>query len=471
MSYVRKTKIIATMGPSCADKKVLRNMVNAGMNVARFNMSHSTHQEHAKRIALVKEIREELSVPISLMLDTRGPEIRLGKFVGDNVEVENGTTFKIVNTPIEGDDKQASVTCPDFYKIVSIGNIVLINDGLIKMQVKKIEGTDIILDVIIGGVLSNHKSINVVGVHLAIPYLSEQDKKDLLFGIEQDVDYIAASFVSCADDMRVLKNFLLQNGGENIEIIAKIESQTGIDNIDEILSIVDGIMIARGDLGVEIPIEALPSIQKSLIKKARANNKRVITATEMLESMIEKPRPTRAEISDVANAVYDGTGAVMLSGETAAGAYPAEAVKAMSDIAAYTEQAIHYRKRFTFSNYDINTIADAICASAVKASYDLNATALVVATRSGKTAKAVSGFRPFCPIIAITHTKKAYNKMAMTWGITPILVADQPEATFAATEQAITIAKYLNLVSNGNTVVAVASTGLDDANSIMIEQI
>lgn len=240
------------------------------------------------------------------------------------------------------------------------------------------------LDVVIGGTLSNHKSINVVGVHLGLPYLSDQDKKDILFGIKQDVDYIAASFVSCADDMRVLKNFLLQNGGENIEIIAKIESKMGIDNIDEILEISDGIMIARGDLGVEIPMEALPSIQKSLIKKARATGKRVITATEMLESMIYKPRPTRAETSDVANAVYDGTGAVMLSGETAAGSYPVQAVKAMSDIAAFTEQSIHYRKRFTFTDFEINTIADAICASAVKASYDLDCQAIVVAREAAR---------------------------------------------------------------------------------------
>ena len=329
----RKTKIIATMGPACADKQIIRDMINAGMNVARFNMSHSTHDEHLKRMSIVKEARKELAIPVALMLDTRGPEIRLGKFVGDSVEVKAGATFRLVNEQIEGDAEKAFVTCPDFYKMVAPGNILLINDGLIKMQVKKIDGTDILLDVIIGGTLSNHKSINVVGVHLGMPYLSEQDKSDILFGIEQKVDYIAASFVSCADDVRVLKNFLLQNGGENIEIIAKIESGMGIDNIDEIINLADGIMIARGDLGVEIPMEALPSIQKSLIKKARAAGKRVITATEMLESMIYKPRPTRAETSDVANAVYDGTGAVMLSGETAAGNYPVQAVKVMSDIA------------------------------------------------------------------------------------------------------------------------------------------
>lgn len=471
MNYARKTKIIATMGPSCADKSVLRDMVNAGMNVARFNMSHSTHEEHAKRIALVKEIRKELSVPVALMLDTRGPEIRLGKFVGDSVEVATGDTFRLVNTPVDGNSSEASVTCPDFYKMVEPGNILLINDGLTKMKVKKVEDTTVVLEVLIGGTLSNHKSINVVGVHLNMPYLSEQDKKDILFGIEQDVDYIAASFVSCADDMRVLKNFLLQHGGENIEIIAKIESQTAIDNIDDIIAVVDGIMVARGDLGVEVPMEALPSLQKTLIKKARAANKRVITATEMLESMIVKPRPTRAETSDVANAVYDGTGAVMLSGETAAGSYPVQAVKAMSDIAAYTEQAIHYRKRFVIGDFDIDTIPDAVCASAVKSSYDLDCDAIVVATRSGRTAKIISGFRPSCPIIAVTRHEKTYNKMAMTWGVQPILAAEQPEASHAAADQAMKIARYFNLVKKSDTVVAVASTGLADANSLIIDRV
>ena len=469
MTYTRKTKIIATMGPACADKKIVRDMVEAGMNVARFNMSHSTHEEHTKRMGIVKDVRKELAVPVALMLDTRGPEIRLGKFVGDSVEVKAGAEFRLVNEQIEGDSAHAFVTCPDFYKMVKPGNVLLINDGLIRTQVNRIEGETVVLDVLIGGTLSNHKSINVVGVHLGLPYLSEQDKKDILFGIAQKVDYVAASFVSCADDMRVLKNFLLQNGGENIEIIAKIESEMGIANIDEILSVSDGIMIARGDLGVEIPMEALPSIQKSLIKKARAAGKRVITATEMLESMIYKPRPTRAETSDVANAVYDGTGAVMLSGETAAGNYPVQAVKAMSDIAAYTEQAIHYRKRFAITDFEINTVPDAICASAVKASYDLDCAAIVVATRSGRTAKLVSGFRPSCPIIAVTRHEASYQKMALTWGVQPILAADQPEATHAAAAQAVKIAKYFNLVHKGDTIVAVASTGVEDANTMTID--
>ncbi len=279
MTYTRKTKIIATMGPACADKKIVRDMVEAGMNVARFNMSHSTHEEHTKRMGIVKDVRKELAVPVALMLDTRGPEIRLGKFVGDSVEVKAGAEFRLVNEQIEGDSAHAFVTCPDFYKMVKPGNVLLINDGLIRTQVNRIEGETVVLDVLIGGTLSNHKSINVVGVHLGLPYLSEQDKKDILFGIAQKVDYIAASFVSCADDMRVLKNFLLQNGGENIEIIAKIESEMGIANIDEILSVSDGIMIARGDLGVEIPMEALPSIQKILIKKARAAGTSGRTAT------------------------------------------------------------------------------------------------------------------------------------------------------------------------------------------------
>ena len=294
---MRKTKIIATLGPACADGEILAGMIKAGMNVARINMSHATHEEHASRIATVKKLRRDLSVPVALMLDTRGPEIRLGMFENDSAEVVAGDSFEIVNEPVTGNSHRASVSCADFYKLLHKGDHLLINDGLIRMQVKEIADETVKLEVVIGGVISNHKSINVPGVVLNMPYLSDQDKNDLLFGIQQDVDFIAASFVSTANDIRVLKNFLLQNGGEHIEVIAKIESSKGVDNIDEILALADGIMVARGDLGVEVPFVELPAIQKSLIKKARAAGKRVITATEMLESMITKPRPTRAETS------------------------------------------------------------------------------------------------------------------------------------------------------------------------------
>lgn len=466
---MRKTKIIATLGPSSSDKSVLTAMVKAGMNVARINMSHATHEDHAARIALIKEIRRDLSAPVALMLDTRGPEIRLGTFENDSAEVAAGDEFEIVNDKIVGDAHRASVSCPDFYKMLKKGDFLLINDGLIRMQVKDIVDKTVKLQVVIGGTISNHKSINVPGTVLDLPYLSEQDKSDLLFGIKQDVDFIAASFVSTANDIRVLKEFLLRNGGERIEVIAKIESSKGVENIDEILALADGIMVARGDLGVEVPFIELPAIQKSLIKRARAAGKRVITATEMLESMITKPRPTRAETSDVANAVYDGTGAIMLSGETAAGKYPVQAIKVMSDIAEYTESSIHYRKRFNMlSDFDLKTIADAMSASAVKASYDLNGDAIVVATRSGRTAKLVSRFRPSCPIIAVTTTEKAYYQLALSWGVYPLMGAEQSDIS-KVFEHAAKVARYFNMIKAGDTVVTLAtSTGsAHDAMNIM----
>ncbi len=466
---MRKTKIIATLGPSSSDKSVLTAMVKAGMNVARINMSHATHEDHAARIALIKEIRRDLSAPVALMLDTRGPEIRLGTFENDSAEVAAGDEFEIVNDKIVGDAHRASVSCPDFYKMLKKGDFLLINDGLIRMQVKDIVDKTVKLQVVIGGTISNHKSINVPGTVLDLPYLSEQDKSDLLFGIEQDVDFIAASFVPTANDIRVLKEFLLRNGGERIEVIAKIESSKGVENIDEILALADGIMVARGDLGVEVPFIELPAIQKSLIKRARAAGKRVIPATEMLESMITKPRPTRAETSDVANAVYDGTGAIMLSGETAAGKYPVQAIKVMSDIAEYTESSIHYRKRFNMlSDFDLKTIADAMSASAVKASYDLNGDAIVVATRSGRTAKLVSRFRPSCPIIAVTTTEKAYYQLALSWGVYPLMGAEQSDIS-KVFEHAAKVARYFNMIKAGDTVVTLAtSTGsAHDAMNIM----
>ena len=471
---MRKTKIIATLGPSSSDKNILTAMVKAGMNVARINMSHATHEEHAARIALIKEIRRDLSAPVALMLDTRGPEIRLGTFENGSADVVTGDEFEIVNEKIVGDAHKASVSCSDFYKMLRPGDFLLINDGLIRMQVKSIENKVVKLQVVIGGTLSNHKSINVPGAELDLPYLSDKDREDLLFSIEQDVDFIAASFVSTANDIRVLKDFLFANGGENIEVIAKIESRKGVENIDDILSLADGIMVARGDLGVEVPFIELPAIQKSLIKHARAAGKRVITATEMLESMISKPRPTRAETSDVANAVYDGTGAIMLSGETAAGLYPVQAIKVMSDIAEYTEKSIHYRKRFNmYGDFDVKSISDALSASAVKASYDLDCNAIVVATRSGRTAKLVSRFRPACPIIAVTTTDKAYYQLALSWGVYPLHGAEQAEMG-KVFSHAAKVATYFNMIKTGDTVVTLAtSTGesRDAMNVLRIDRI
>lgn len=467
---MRKTKIIATLGPACDSRKTVADMVKAGLNVARLNMSHGVHEDHKRRIDTVKEIRQELSVPVALLLDTRGPEIRLHKFANGQAEVSDGDFFTIVNSQIEGDDTRASVTCKDFYKIVKKGDLVLINDGLIRMEVARIDGENVVLKVLSGGVMSNSKSLNVPGVELNLPYLSEQDKKDVLFGIENDVDFIAASFVSTAEDIFVLKRFLSRHGGTDIQIIAKIESQKGVENIDEIIAAADGIMVARGDLGVEISYEKLPQIQKQLIKKARACGKRVITATEMLESMISSPRPTRAEASDVANAVYDGTSAVMLSGETAAGKYPVQAIKTMAAIVENTEVGIHYRKRFMMCDFHVASIADAVSSAAVKASLDLDCPAILVVTESGKSARMISRFRPICPVVAITTKEKSYYQLAMSWGVVPLY--GQPQHSMEKLFQhASDMSKYFKLIRAGETVVTVASTQVGKSGSTNIMKI
>lgn len=470
---MRKTKIIGTLGPASETHKTLTEMVRAGLNVVRLNLSHGTHADHARRIALVKQVREELSCPIALLLDTRGPEIRLGKIAGGSAEVTEGSIFTIAPDVEEGTAERAGVTCGDFSKIVKKGDFVLINDGLIRMQVEQVVDRDVRLRVITGGVISDHKSINVPGVQLNLPYMSEQDRADVLFGIEQGVEFIAASFVSTADDVLTLKRFLANNGGTEIQVIAKIESKRGVDNIDEIIRVADGIMVARGDLGVEISYEQLPQIQKLLIKKARTAGKRVITATEMLESMIHSPRPTRAEASDVANAVYDGTSAVMLSGETAAGKYPVEAVRAMAQIAENTERCIHYRKRFMMSDFEVRNVADAISNAAVKSSLDLDASAVIVVTDSGTSARMISRFRPICPIIAITANPKTYYRLAMSWGVMPLRGTRQNsmEELF---RHAIDTAKYCNAIKSGDTVIMVASTQVSapgSTNLLRIEHI
>lgn len=454
---MRKTKIIATLGPACDNHKTLTEMVKAGLNVARLNMSHGTQQEHARRIATVKRVRQELAQPVALLLDTRGPEIRLECFRDGQVEVVEDAEFVIVNHSVQGSAREASVTCADFYRIVKKGDIVLINDGLIRMQVDRIEGEDVHLRVLSGGVISDHKSINVPGVLLNLPYLSEQDKSDLLFGIEQDVDFVAASFVSNAEDVLILKRFLAQNGGMHIQVIAKIESRKGVENIDEIIDAADGIMVARGDLGVEISYEQLPQIQKLLIKKARAAGKRVITATEMLESMIHSPRPTRAEASDIANAVYDGTSAIMLSGETAAGQYPVQAIRTMALIAQNTECGIHYRKRFMACDFQVRNIADAISSAAVKSSMDLDCAAIIVVTESGKSARMISRFRPACPVIAVTANLKSYYQLGMSWGVLPLIGQYQSDVE-TLFRHAMDTAKYCRAVGAGDQVALVASS-------------
>ena len=418
---MRKTKIICTIGPSCDNKETLKKMYEAGMDTARLNFSHGSYLEQQAKIDLLKEIRDELNIPLSIMLDTKGPEYRIGFFKNNSIELNDGDTFILTSDDIIGDETKVSVSYPELISQLEVGETILINDGLVNLQVEKIEGSCAICKVIIGGKLLNRKSMCFPGKVLDHEFLSQQDKDDLLFGIKNDVDFVAASFVSTADNAKEIRDFLNNNGGEKISLIAKIENASGVENVDEILNYVDGIMVARGDLGVEIPFKEVPAVQKELINKCRIKGRRVITATEMLESMIEKPRPTRAEVSDVANAVYDGSSAIMLSGETANGKYPVESIKAMAEIAEYTESQIHYNKRFKNTEFQIQNTIDAISHSTCAMAIDVDAKAIVVNSISGQTARMVSRFRCPAPIIGTTTDKKIWRQLSLSWGVTPVL--------------------------------------------------
>ena len=418
---MRKTKIVCTIGPASESEEVLKQMMMAGMNVARINFSHGTHAEHAEKIRRVKAVREKLNLPIAIMLDTKGPEYRIKTFVNHKIMLNEGDLFTLHVDDVEGNEQQVSVTYTNLNKDLNPGDRVLINNGLIAMDVVEIEGPEIRCKVVAGGELSDRKSMSFPGKVLNQVYLSEQDKADLLFGIEHDVDYVACSFVSRKQDLIDLRNFVDANGGQKLSLIAKIENQSGIDNIEEICSACEGIMIGRGDMGVEIPYEELPAVQKHLITKCRMIGKRVITATEMLESMIHNARPTRAEISDVANAVYDGTSAVMLSGETAAGEHPVEAVAVMAKIAEATERKIDYAQRFhqaEFITHDtVDAISHAVCGMAI----DIGAKAIVVCSLSGRTARMISRFRAPVDILASTTSERTMRQLALSWGVVPAL--------------------------------------------------
>ena len=416
---MKKTKIICTLGPASDRKEVISAMAEAGMNVARLNFSHGTHADHALKIKTIKEVREEKKIPLPILLDTKGPEFRIKTFKDGKVTLNEGDEFCFTTEEIEGDEHKVSVSYKGICEDLTKGDKILLNNGLMSFIVKEVRAPEIICTVEIGGVLSNRKSMFFPDKEMRLEFLSEQDKEDLLFGIEQDVDFIALSFVSRAQDVLDAKAFLKAHGGEHIDIIAKIENRAGVNNLFEIMKVCEGIMVARGDLGVEIPYEELPDIQKYIIDQCRIFGKRVITATEMLESMIHNPRPTRAEISDVANAVYDGTSAVMLSGETAAGEYPIEAVTAMSKIVEKAEsntEYIHY-----IDDFKINGTAEALSHSASTLAKDLNAKAIVVCTRTGATARKVSRFRANINIIGITTDVRAYRKLALSWGVLPCL--------------------------------------------------
>ena len=419
---MKKTKIICTLGPASDNEKVLSEMIDAGMNVARLNFSHGTHEEHAKKIEMIKKVRERKNVPIPIMLDTKGPEFRIKTFKDGKIKLKDGDTFTFTTEDIVGDKTRVSVSFKEICDQLYEGDKILLNNGLMVFEVVRVEKPNVICKTLVGGELSNRKSMFFPDKELDMVYLSEQDKADLKFGVEHDVDFIACSFVSKAQDVIDVRNYLEECGSEfgRIEIIAKIESRAGVNNLESILDVCDGIMVARGDLGVEVPFEELPCIQKTIIKACRIHGKRSITATEMLESMVKQPRPTRAEISDVANAVYDGSSAIMLSGETAAGAYPVEAVKAMSKIAEQAEET-NYIAYIKESDYHILRLSEALAHSACTLAEDIGANVIVVCTRTGATAKTVSRFRPMIDIIGMTTDAKAYRKLALSWGVIPVM--------------------------------------------------
>ena len=470
---MRKTKIICTIGPASSNEATLTQMIQAGMNVARLNFSHGSHPEHKAKIELIKKVREELNVPIPIMLDTKGPEYRKKKKKNDKVEVAEGQEFTFTTRDVEGDENIVSVTHGSLINDLSDGDSILLINGLVGFEVKQLQGTEAVCTTLVGGVLSNRKSMPFPNKVMSGPYLSEQDKADILFGIENDVDYVAASFVSTKEDVQSLRKFLNDNGGQQIDIIAKIENRAGVDNIEAICEACEGIMIARGDLGVEIPFVEVPAVQKLLISKCRMLGKRVITATEMLESMIQNPRPTRAEISDVANAVYDGSSAVMLSGESAAGKYPVDAVRNMAQICEYTEHHTSYKKRFHNSEFRIKNTLDAISHATCAMAIDVDAKAIVVCSVSGTTARMVSRFRSPVDIVGMTTDPKVWRKLALSWGVTPML-----SETFSSVDvmfyKAMECAKKALDLQSGDNVVLTAGPingQSGNTNTIKVEQI
>lgn len=454
---MRKTKIVCTMGPAVNDINVLKSLVENGMNVARLNFSHGEYSEHKKRIDDIKMVRDKLNVPVAILLDTKGPEIRIKEFKEGSVKLIDGAKFTLSCNDVIGDESIVSVTYEDLYKDITNGSRILLDDGLIELKVENICEKNVVCRVKNGGVLSNRKSINIPGVSINLPYLSEKDINDIIFGIENDVDFIAASFVRTANDVLQVRKILQQNGGEDIQIIAKIENSEGVNNIDDIISVSDGIMVARGDMGVEISFEELPAIQKLLIEKCYKVGKKVITATQMLDSMIRNPRPTRAETTDVANAIYDGTSAIMLSGETAIGKYPVESVITMSKIAEKTEGSINYKKRFhnQDTKYLMDTVTSAISHATCTTAMDLGASAIITVTNSGATARMVSSFRPNCPIIATTPIKKIYRQLALSWGVKPVL-SEKQSNTDDLLDHSIEKSLETNIVKKDDLVVITA---------------
>ena len=449
---MRKTKIICTIGPASESEEKLRELMLAGMNVARFNFSHGSHKEQLVKYNRVLKVRKELGLPVATLLDTKGPEIRLRDFEGGKVELVSGQQFVLTTEEIMGTAERATISYKNLKNDINVGTTILIDDGLIEMTVEEIKGEDIVCKVINGGFVSNHKGVNVPGAILSMPYISEVDLADIVFGVEHGFDFIAASFVRTREDIQEVRK-IVEDRGSKIKIIAKIENMQGVRNIDDIIRVSDGIMVARGDMGVEIPLEDVPVMQKMIIKKACEAGKIVITATQMLDSMMKHPRPTRAESTDVANAIYDGTSAIMLSGETAAGMYPIEAVKTMVRIATRTEQDINYLQRFrqrrTMCNPDVtNAISHATCTMAG----DLSAAAIVTVTKSGRTARMISKYRPNCTIIGECLTEKVCRQLNLEWGVEPVLITEEQDAS-QLFEKAVDVAEAAGFVSKGELVV------------------
>ena len=449
---MRKTKIVCTLGPASETEEVIAAMADAGMNVARINFSHGTHEEHAAKIAMIKKIREEKNIPLPILLDTKGPEFRIKTFKDGKVTLKEGDAFTFTTDEIEGDKTRVSVSYKGICEDMKPGDKILLNNGLMVFEVKRVKAPDVECSVVIGGELSNRKSMFFPEKELKLTYLSEQDKSDLLFGIQQGVDFVACSFVSKAQDILDVRNFLHENGSDDIDLIAKIENRAGVNNLQSILDVSDGIMIGRGDMGVE-----LPDIQKTIINACRRAGKRCITATEMLESMIKQPRPTRAEISDVANAVYDGSSAVMLSGETAAGLYPVQAVAAMARIAMQAESKEQFIQKVNEKDYLIRGIADALSHSACTLAKDVKAKAIVVCTRTGGTAKMVSRFRPMIDIIGMTTDVRSYRKLALSWGVLPVM-SEEYNSVDVLFHFAKCAARDSGLVKKGDTIVITGGT-------------
>ena len=470
---MRKTKIICTIGPACQDEAVLTEMCLAGMNVARMNFSHGTHEEQKEKMDMVKKVREKLDLPIAILLDTKGPEYRIGTFAGGKVTVSEGDMFTFTVDDVEGDEHRVSVSHKGMIGDLKVGDCIQVCNGLVVFEVVELEGSNAHCRCTIGGEMSNRKSMSFPDKVMSGPYLSEKDKEDILFGIQQDVDYVAASFVSCKEDVLDIRKLLDDNGGQDIEIIAKIENRAGVDNVEEICSVCSGIMIARGDLGVEIPFIELPAIQKKLTFKCRMLGKRVITATEMLESMIYNPRPTRAEINDVANAVYDGTSAIMLSGETAAGKYPVESVRNMARIAEETEKNTSYIKRFRSIEHDAKDNLDALSHAVCSMAVDMNAKAIVVCSVSGKTAMLVSRFRTPVNIVGMTTDRKVWRRLSLSWGVTPVMAEKFPNMDVMFYYAKNNAKAALNLQPGDNILITggpVGSLG-GNTNTIKLEQI